>query len=115
MTADSPDAGAGAANRAQVTLVDRDGLLVQARWGDTGDLVITGQDLGKLPWGAREYEYGIAVPAGAVPVVIGALGGAADDDVLELLAAQGEVIVARGELAWLKEIGAEPEFWSRSE
>jgi hypothetical protein len=96
-------------------MVDRNGLLVQARWGDTGNLVIVGQDLGDLPWGVSEYEYGITVPSDAVPLVIAALGGDAGDDVLALLAEQGEAIVARGELAWLKEIGAEPEFWSRFE
>ena len=106
MTADVPT---------QVTMVDRNGLLVQARWGDTGSLVITGQDLGELPWAASEYEYGIAVHADAVPLVVAALGGNADDDVLALLAEQGEAIVARGELSWLKEIGAKPEFWSRFE
>ena len=90
-------------------------MLVQARWGDAGNLVIMGQALGDLPWGASEYEYGITVHADAVPLVIASLGGNINDDVLALLAEQGEEIVARGELAWLKEIGAKPEFWSRFE
>jgi len=60
MAADSPRDDPGhASRRAEVTLVDRDGLLVQARWGENGTLVITGQDLAELPWEAREYEYGI--------------------------------------------------------
>lgn len=107
MTADVPT---------PATMVDRNRLLVQARWGDTGNLVIVGQDLGELPGGVSEYEYGITVQSDAVPLVVAALGGdAGDDDVLALLAEQGEAIVARGELAWLKEIGAKPEFWSRFE
>ena len=107
--------GPAAHRLAEVTLADRDGLLVQAHWGDSGALVITGQDLSGRPFGAREYEYGIAIGAEALPLVVDALGGDEGDDLLALLGAHGEAIVARGELTWLKEIGANPEFWSRME
>ena len=53
----------------EVTLIDRGGLLVQAHWSEKGALVITGQDLGDLPWEAHEYEYGITVRADALHLV----------------------------------------------
>ncbi|MCF2531575.1 hypothetical protein [Yinghuangia soli] len=85
-------------------------LYVDARLTDAGDLVIDGQDLND-----GEYEYAMTVAAAQVPVVLGALGGTPDDDVLALLAAQGTDIVTRGELTWLKSLGLEPSFWCRRE
>jgi hypothetical protein len=94
------------------TMWDAIGLLVWAESSASGGVTIHGLDMRGSPGGSREYEYALAVPAGEVAVVVGALGGSADDDVVDLLGAHGAMIVTRGESSWLREIGVHAEFWS---
>jgi hypothetical protein len=51
----------------------------------------------------------VTVRAGEVPVVIAALGGSPDDDLLDLLIAHGEEIVTQGESRWVTSLGLTPE------
>ncbi|MBL1073641.1 hypothetical protein JK358_04475 [Nocardia sp. 2] len=92
----------------KVSLWSRDGLYIDAALRDSGALVIEGQHLR----GGGEYEYALTVAADQVPVVVAALGGDADADVLDLLHANAEPIVRRGEKGWLESIGVTVGFWS---
>ena len=98
-----------------VQLWSKDGLHVQARLDAHGQLVISGQDLRAeqvFGPGAGEYEYGLTVTAADVPTVVAGLGGRPGDDVLVLLGAHGDDLVAAGEMSWLRTLGVEPKFWS---
>jgi hypothetical protein len=88
-------------------------LHVWASATEDGGFVIEGQDLGRP--GMVEYEYSLRVAAADVPRVVEALGGEPGDDVLTLLERSGERLVRAGESTWLKSLGLEPAFWSRSE
>ncbi|MBM7791002.1 hypothetical protein [Tenggerimyces flavus] len=88
-------------------------LHVWASATDDRGFVIEGQDLGRP--GMVEYEYSLRVAPADVPRVVAALGGQPGDDVLDLLEREGELLVRAGESTWLKSLGLEPEFWSRSE
>ena len=89
-------------------LWSRNRLYVDAVLTPSGDLVFEGQDLNG--WlGSEEYEYWVTAPAALVPLVVAALGGAAGDDVLELLVAHADEIVMRGESTWLRSLGIDPD------
>ncbi|HEY8718085.1 hypothetical protein [Pengzhenrongella sp.] len=94
------------------TMWDRDGLRVWAEWGKDGKLTIQGQDLRAGPRGNAEYEYAISIAVDDVSKVLEALGGASDDDVLELLCAHGATIVSCGPKQWVEDLGVRPELWS---
>lgn len=94
-----------------VTLRDSNGLHVTAALTAGGGLKVSGQHLRD----GSQYEYVITVEKTDVPVVVAALGGAADssgDAILELLQAHGEMIVHAGEATWLRSLGISPGFWS---
>lgn len=78
-------------------------LVVDAMRWDDGTVSIEGQDLGPHTPGGEEYEYFLYVRPGDVPLLLAALDGRPDDDAVDLLAAQGEVIVRHGETRWLTE------------
>ena len=87
----------------QVRMHTADRLWVGAHEWSDGAVSIEGQDLGPHTPGGEEYEYYFTIEPGDVPLLLAALGGTAGDDVLSLLAAQGEKIVTFGELRWLRE------------
>ena len=98
-----------------MTLWARDGLTVSATLADDGALVIKGQDLRAESFfgsGNAEYEYARTGDAAGVRRIVEALGGKPGDDVLELVRANGDNLVATGEMTWLRAIGIEPTFWS---
>lgn len=97
----------------QVGLRDAGGLHIWAELRDDGTLVFQGQDL-RSPFGG-EYEYAITVLPADVPTVVRALGGGADDDVLDLLSRHADDVVGAGEKSWLRGLGIRTEFWSRAE
>ena len=76
-----------------------------------GALLIEGQHLR----GGGEYEYALTVRPRDVPKVVEALGGAPGDDPLPLLVAKAEDIISQGEQTWLKSLGLDVKFWSRSD
>jgi hypothetical protein len=92
----------------------QNGLYVSIARTVDGGLRFEGQDLNPNPFGSSEYEYALAVQRADVLTIVTALGGAADADPLELIAANAETIVRAGEMSWLKSLGIEPAFWSRS-
>ena len=98
---------------ASVTLSDRDGLHISAELNAEGALVISGQDL-KPGFGWAEYEYGFTIRPEDLPLIVAALGGALDDHVLQLLAAEGERIASNMK-SWLDAIGVRYEFRHRIE
>jgi hypothetical protein len=108
--------GSGPVGEARsVTLWARDSLTVAATLTADGALVIKGQDLRAESFfgsGNAEYEYALTVEADGVRRIVEALGGKTGDDVLELLRANGDNLVATGEMTWLRAIGIEPKFWS---
>ena len=94
-------------------LWSRNRLYVDAVLTESGDLVFEGQDLNG--WlGSAEYEYWVTAPAAVVPLVVDALGGASGDEVLDLLDANAEEIVRRGESTWLRSLGIEPEVFTHT-
>lgn len=97
--------------RGPVDLYDDDGLHIWADLSTEDALVISGQDL-RPPFGWDEYEYSFTIPPEDLPLIVAALGGDHDDNVLRLLAAEGERIVP-GVRGWLDSVGAHYEFWSR--
>lgn len=94
-------------------LRDRDGLTVRAERREDGAVVILGHDLSGRIW--SEYEYAITVRGQDVPLLVSALGGSPESDVLDLLAAAGEEIVAAGERSWLAERSVPCLLWNRVE
>lgn len=98
-------------SKRSVPLWDRGGLYIGASLRESGDLVIAGQHLR----GRSEYEYALTVSANEVPIVVEALGGAPDADVLALLSDNADAIVQQGEKSWLGGLGIDPEFWSHGD
>lgn len=98
---------------ASVTLSDRDGLHISAELNAGGALVISGQDL-KPGFDWAEYEYRFTIRPEDLPLIVAELGGALDDHVLQLLAAEGERITSDMQ-TWLDAIGVPYEFWNRIE
>ena len=98
---------------APITLYDRGGHHISAELNAEDSLVIRGQDLGP-PNGWAEYEYGFTVLSEDLPLIRAALHGTRDDEVLDLLAASGDLIVPAVK-SWLDDVGARYEFWSRIE
>ena len=94
----------------QAVMWSQNGLLVTAKLADDGELTISGHDLSGVVY--EEYEYWITVPAPAIPAIVRALGGRDCDDVLSLLAANGERIVNTGEASWLMGLGIDFGFHS---
>ncbi|GHF61872.1 hypothetical protein GCM10010218_49350 [Streptomyces mashuensis] len=94
-------------NERRVSLYAANQLYVDARIGASGNLVFEGQDLSR-----GEYEYFVSVRPEEIPLVVAALGGTPEDDVLDLLARHGEEIVRFGEMRWLKAQGIDPGFSS---
>ena len=93
-----------------VTLHDLNHLRVWAELNSQGALVVSGQDLKPR---FDEYEYAFVIPREDLPLIQVALDGTHDDSVLELLAANGERLVAGGLKGWLDAVGARYKFWSR--
>lgn len=89
----------------------KDGLFVDLIRADDGRLIFQGQHLSN----GDEYEYALTVDAADVPTIVAALGGGADDDVVDLVALHAGTIVAAGEQTWLKALGITPSFWSRGD
>jgi hypothetical protein len=96
----------------EATLHRGDSLHVWATRSDDGELVIQGLEPCPGPSATEECEYAITVHVEDVPTVVAALGGDADADVLDLLAADGGQIVTVGEATWLESLGVKPTFWS---
>ncbi|HEY5457801.1 MAG TPA: hypothetical protein VIJ96_20235 [Acidothermaceae bacterium] len=91
----------------------RDNLTVTVDRNEDGGLTIFGHDLAGWGPGSSDYEYAVTVDAGDIPVILAALGGRPGDDVVPLLVANAETIVATvGETAWLKSLGIEPQVWN---
>jgi hypothetical protein len=88
-----------------VQLYAAERLWVGARSWSDGAVSIEGQDLGPHTPGGEEYEYFFTVEPGDVAALRAALGGTDGEDVLDLLAAQGEHIVTVGEMHWLRDHG----------
>ena len=80
---------------------DEDGLIVEARLTNDGELVFAGHDLSSSPFG-DEYEYWVTVPAKEIPTVISALDGQHGVDVLGLVAHHAASIIRQGERAWVR-------------
>ena len=106
----------------QVVLRDQNGpdgvRSLTAQRGADGGVLIEGQDLGRgveAAWGAgnTEYEWAWAIPPASVDVAVLALGGAAGDDVLALLAAWSASHGGIDPGIHLKAAGVPVEFWSR--
>ncbi|GAB2908186.1 ADP-ribosylglycohydrolase family protein [Rhodococcus aerolatus] len=93
----APEVAATPDRPRQVTIYDRDRLAVWARLLEDGQLQLEGQHLYD---DGEDYEYFLTVRD--VGKVVAALGGAPGDDVLTLLQAHGEDVVAHGETEWLR-------------
>lgn len=85
-------------------------IRVWAELDSQGALVVSGQDLKPH---FDEYEYAFVIPREDLPLIQVALDGTHDDSVLELLAENGERLVAEGLMSWLDAVGASYKFWSR--
>jgi ADP-ribosyl-[dinitrogen reductase] hydrolase len=95
-----------------VILSRRAWFVVRAQVRADGALEFAGQDLDPPEGLGSEYEYFLTVDATDIPLVVAALGGEPDDDVLDLLEAHGEQIVTTGEQTWLRSLGLNPGFCS---
>lgn len=91
---------------------DRDGRHIWATRSEAGGVIINGQDLNAGPRGVAEYEYALTISSDDIPKVLAALGGATQDNVLELLRDHGETIVRIGERKWLTDLGVKWKPWS---
>jgi len=88
---------------------ERDGLRVFAQLDADGALCLAGTHVRReSTFAAPEYHYEVRVSPHEVPLVVRALAGSRDDDVIDLLVARGEQIVRWGESRWLEQVGITP-------
>ncbi len=80
-----------------VHLYSEVGLYIWASTGERGSLSIHRQSLGD---GLPKSEQVHTVAAAHVPLVVAALGGSPDDDVLDLIEARADSIVAPADGRW---------------
>ena len=85
---------------------------------ENGDMVIEGQDLGRIVsefWGSSfsEYEWIIKVEAADIPRLIAVLGGTEGEDTLSLLAQRYAEDSKYASKSYLEERGVTINFWSR--
>lgn len=85
-----------------------DTCTVCVAYTDGGELVFNGRDRGYLDG----YEYQITVAPDQFDKLRAALGAQPAADVVDLVCAHAEVIVARGERSWLADRGIECGFIS---
>lgn len=90
----------------KLTLWDRDKLAVWAEWNESGELVLSGQDLR-----GGEYEYFLTVKQAALPKLTEALG-CDREGLLAALETNAEKIITQGESRWLKSLGVDATFHS---
>ncbi|MFN8074017.1 MAG: hypothetical protein U0Q15_01195 [Kineosporiaceae bacterium] len=88
---------------------DRDGLRVTAHLDTEGGLCLAGTHVRRdSTFSAPEYHYEVRVVPQEVGLVVRALAGAGDDDVIDLLLQRGEQVVRWGESRWLEQAGVTP-------
>ena len=87
-----------------------------ARRREDGGIVIEGHDLGRgvevLGPGLSEYEWSWVIGPDAVPAALAALGGQADDDLLQLLLGWSTDHGGTDPGTHLREAGVTIAFWS---
>lgn len=88
---------------------DRDGLRVVAHLDADGGLRLAGTHVRRdSAFASPEYHYEVGVDAQDVGLVVRALAGSRDDDVIDLLLERGEQVVRWGESRWLEQAGVTP-------
>jgi hypothetical protein len=95
--------------------VGQDSYNLRLRLKSTGDLIIEGHDLGAgvaKCWGGSEYEWALTIKAADVPAYLRCLGGAPDDDILDLVSARFREDPRCVQTRFLKERGIPMDFWS---
>jgi hypothetical protein len=101
-----------------VTLRDerdsRDRRHLSARLGDTGDLLVEGQDLGPAAGGDGEYEWVRTVAAADLPALLRLLGAPPGADVLDVLEARFTGPASYDLERILRESGIPSSLWSWS-
>ena len=97
----------------QISIWNRNQLYVDAHLKESGDLIISGQDLSGAVY--AEYEYVLTVRKPDVVRVVAALGGSPGADVLGLLESHAGSIIKTGEKTWLESHDIPAEFWNRVE
>lgn len=93
-----------------IVLLAATGVRIEARMDAEGALVFSGSD---LTAGLRGYDYTFTIPAGQVPAMCKALGGADGADPLEVVEAGKDELLAESEMAWCRSHGIEGTFSSR--
>jgi hypothetical protein len=100
----------GQGERRLITLQATEGVRIDVRQEPDGAVVFMGSDVSA---GLRGYDYEYEILPAAVPSLRAALGGADGADVLALIDAAKDEILAAGEIAWLRAREVEGTFSSR--